>query len=142
MTVTEALQLARSQGVEVTLDGDDLVLKTEAAPPPRLLAILGRGEWDIVAVLRQREDESAVRSFGGSPTTSLHRHPVSALIAATASEQTTPSYGCSPETKGARSTEIVTRRRLGCSGPSRSLRVCTDRRDRAATPEAGSRQPL
>ena len=57
MTVTEALQLARSQGVEVTLDGDDLVLKAEAAPPPRLLAILGRGKWDIVAALRLREAE-------------------------------------------------------------------------------------
>ena len=57
MTVTEALQLARSQGVEVTLDGDDLVLKAEVAPPPRLLAILGRGKWDIVAALRLREAE-------------------------------------------------------------------------------------
>jgi hypothetical protein len=57
VTVTEALQLARSQGVEVTLDGDDLVLKAEAAPPPGLLAILGRGKWDIVAALRQREAE-------------------------------------------------------------------------------------
>ena len=57
MTVTEALQLARSQGVEVTLDGDDLVLKAEVAPPPRLLAIVGRGKWDIVAALRLREAE-------------------------------------------------------------------------------------
>jgi hypothetical protein len=75
VTVTEALELARSQGVEVTLDGDDLVLKAEAAPPPRLLAILGRGKWDIVAVLRQREDEkrrAIVRwiadNFASSPT--------------------------------------------------------------------------
>jgi hypothetical protein len=57
VTVTEALQLARSQGVEVTLDGDELVLKAEVAPPPRLLAILGRGKWDIVAALRLREAE-------------------------------------------------------------------------------------
>ena len=57
MTVTEALQLARSQGVEVTLDGDDLVLQAEAAPPPGLLARLGRGKWDIVAALRLREAE-------------------------------------------------------------------------------------
>jgi hypothetical protein len=57
VTVTEVLQLARSQGVEVTLDGEDLVLKAEVAPPPRLLAILGRGKWDIVAALRLREAE-------------------------------------------------------------------------------------
>jgi hypothetical protein len=57
VTVTEALELARSQGVEVTLDGDELVLKAEVAPPSRLLAILGRGKWDIVAALRLREAE-------------------------------------------------------------------------------------
>ena len=74
MTVTEALELARSQGVEVTLDGDDLVLKAEAAPPPRLLAILGRGKWDIVAALRLREAEERRRivqwvndNFASSP---------------------------------------------------------------------------
>jgi hypothetical protein len=61
LTVTEALELARSQGVEVTLDGDDLVLKAEAAPPPGLLAILGRGKWDIVAALRLREAEERRR---------------------------------------------------------------------------------
>jgi hypothetical protein len=59
--VTEALELARSQGVEVTLDGDDLVLKAEAAPTPGLLAILGRGKWDIVAALRLREAEERRR---------------------------------------------------------------------------------
>ena len=57
MTVTEALELARLHSVEVTLDGDDLVLKAEAAPPPRLLAILGRGKWEILAALRLREAE-------------------------------------------------------------------------------------
>jgi hypothetical protein len=61
VTVTEALQLARSQGVEVTLDGNDLVLRAEAAPPPGLLAILGRGKWDIVAALRLREAEERRR---------------------------------------------------------------------------------
>ena len=74
MTVTEALKLTRSQGVGVTLDGDDLVLKAEAAPSPRLLAILGRGKWDIVAALRLREAEERRRivqwvadNFSSSP---------------------------------------------------------------------------
>ena len=61
MTVTEALELAQSQGVEVTLDGDELVLEAEVAPPPGLLAILGRGKWDIVAALRLREAEERRR---------------------------------------------------------------------------------
>ena len=79
MTVTEALQLARSQGVEVTLDGDDLVLKAEVAPPPRLLAILGRGKWDIIAALRLREAEERRRivqwindHFTSSPGVCVH----------------------------------------------------------------------
>ena len=74
MTVTEALELARLQGVEVTLDGNDLVLKAEAAPPPGLLAILGRGKWDIVAALRMREADERRRivqwvndNFAASP---------------------------------------------------------------------------
>ena len=82
MTVTEALELARLQGVEVTLDGDDLVLKAEAAPPPGLLAILAAAEWDIVAALRLREAEE--RSPHRAVDDHFHpRHLASAPIAAT-----------------------------------------------------------
>jgi hypothetical protein len=75
VTVTESLELARLQGVEVTLDGDDLVLKAEAAPPPGLLAILGRGKWDIVAALRLRE--AIFRAFhrDGLPSPTSCRSP-------------------------------------------------------------------
>jgi hypothetical protein len=63
MTVDEALNLARSHGVEVRLNtaGNGLHLEAHAEPPPRLLAILGGGKWDIVAVLRQREAEERRR---------------------------------------------------------------------------------
>ena len=57
MTVEEALELARRHGVNVMLEGDSLHLEADAPPPNGLLAILGRGKWDIVAALRQREDE-------------------------------------------------------------------------------------
>ena len=57
MTVDDALKLARDYGVRVTLDGNDLALEAEAPPPPRILAILGRGKFDIIAVLRRREAE-------------------------------------------------------------------------------------
>ena len=57
MTVDDALALARSHGVRVTLDGGDLDLEADAPPPLRLLAILGCGKRDIVAALRLREDE-------------------------------------------------------------------------------------
>ena len=61
MTVDDALKLARDCGVRVTLDGNDLALEADAPPPPRLLAVIGRGKWDIVAVLRQREAEERRR---------------------------------------------------------------------------------
>ena len=61
MTVDDALALARSHGVRVTLDGNDLALEADAPPPPGLLAILGRGKWDIIAALRQREAEERRR---------------------------------------------------------------------------------
>jgi hypothetical protein len=107
VTVTEALELARSQGVEVTLDGDDLVLEAQAAPPPGLLAILGRGKWDIVPPCASARLRSAVASCSGSTTTSLHRHPASAPIAATGCDQRTLSFSCLSETIGARHTPHV-----------------------------------
>ncbi len=61
MTVDDALALARSHGVRVTLDGDDLALEADAPPPPGLLGMLGRGKWDIIAALRQREAEERRR---------------------------------------------------------------------------------
>jgi hypothetical protein len=57
VTVDDALKLARDCGVRVTLEGSDLALEADAPPPNGLLAILGRGKWDIVAALRLREAE-------------------------------------------------------------------------------------
>ena len=61
MTVEEALELARRHGVNVMLDGDSLHLEADAPPSNGLLAILGRGKWDIVAALRLREAEERRR---------------------------------------------------------------------------------
>ena len=61
MTVDEALALARSYGVKVTLEGNELQLEADAPPPPGVIAVLGRGKWDIVAVLRQRDAEERRR---------------------------------------------------------------------------------
>jgi hypothetical protein len=61
MTVEEALELARRHGVKVMLEGDSLHLEADAPPPNGLLAILGRGKWDIVAALRLREAEERRR---------------------------------------------------------------------------------
>jgi hypothetical protein len=61
VTVDDALKLARDYGVRVTLEGDDLALEAETPPPPGVVAILGRGKWDIVAALRLREAEERRR---------------------------------------------------------------------------------
>ena len=61
MTVEEALELAKRHGVNVMLDGDGLHLEADAPPPNGLLAILGRGKWDIVAALRLRQVEESRR---------------------------------------------------------------------------------
>jgi hypothetical protein len=76
MTVDEALRLARSYGVEVRLNdaGNGLHLEAVAPPPHGVLALLGRGKWDIVAALRQREADERRRivqwandNFAASP---------------------------------------------------------------------------
>jgi hypothetical protein len=110
VTVTEALELARLQGVEVTLDGNDLVLKAEAAPPPGLLAILGRGKWDIVSALRMREADERRRivqwvndNFAASP-------PGVCAHCGGGPRPEDPSSCCSSETTGARCTRIVMHR--------------------------------
>jgi len=52
MSAAEALAAARSVGVEVGIDGDDLVLKASGPPPPALLDLLARYKAAIVTLLR------------------------------------------------------------------------------------------
>jgi hypothetical protein len=59
--VDEALTLARSHGVRVTLDGNDLALDAEARPPEWLLVTLAGGKREIVAAPRLREAEERRR---------------------------------------------------------------------------------
>jgi hypothetical protein len=61
VTVDDALKLARDCGIRVRLEANDLALEADAPPPPSVLAIIGRGRWDIVAALRQREAEERRR---------------------------------------------------------------------------------
>ena len=60
MTVDEALELARSYGVEVRLKatGNGLNLEVDADPPQALMNVLKRAKWDIIAALRQQETEA------------------------------------------------------------------------------------
>jgi hypothetical protein len=52
MTAAEALKAARAAGVELALDGDDLVLNAASAPPAAVLDALSRHKAEIVVLLR------------------------------------------------------------------------------------------
>jgi hypothetical protein len=56
MSVAEALKAARAAGVEVGLDGDDLVLEAPAPPPAAVLDLLSRHKPGIVMLLRPGPD--------------------------------------------------------------------------------------
>ena len=51
MTAVEALRAARAAGVEIVLDGDDLVLEASSPLPERVLDPLSRNKAGIVALL-------------------------------------------------------------------------------------------
>ena len=56
MSAAEALRAARAAGIELALDGDDLVLRAASAPPAAMLDALSRHKPDIVALLRPGHD--------------------------------------------------------------------------------------
>ncbi|MGM4875784.1 hypothetical protein AB7645_31665 [Bradyrhizobium sp. 956_D2_N1_5] len=56
MSAVEALKTARAAGVELAVDGDDLVLSAAAAPTDTVLSELSRYKAEIVALLRPGRD--------------------------------------------------------------------------------------
>jgi len=52
MTATEALEQARIAGIQVRIDGDDLVLEASAPPPGEVLDLVARHKSDILVLLR------------------------------------------------------------------------------------------
>jgi hypothetical protein len=52
----EALKAARAAGVELSLDGDDMVLEAPAPPPTEILNLLSRHKPAIVMLLRPAQD--------------------------------------------------------------------------------------
>src|SRR5262249_46508001 len=56
MSAIAALKAARAAGVELALDGDDLVLKAASAPPAAVLDALSRHKAEIMVLLRPAED--------------------------------------------------------------------------------------
>lgn len=54
-TVDDVLRVAESAGVTVLVEGYDLVLEHEAAPPPNLVAMLRHYKPELVSALRMRQ---------------------------------------------------------------------------------------
>jgi hypothetical protein len=56
MSAAEILRKARSAGIDLRVEGDDLALHAQAPPPADLLQRLARYKPEIVALLRQGRD--------------------------------------------------------------------------------------
>jgi hypothetical protein len=56
MSASEVLKAARTAGIDVRLDGDDLLLQAEAPPPAPILDLLSRHKPEILALLRSGRD--------------------------------------------------------------------------------------
>jgi len=63
MSAVKALKAARAAGVELRLDGDDLVLEASWPPPAGVLDLLSRHKPVIVALLRPRRDGWTVEDW-------------------------------------------------------------------------------
>ena len=103
-TVDDVLRVAKSAGVIVLVEGYDLILEHEADPPPTWWQCSATTSGSSSARSACARPNSEASSRSGSTTTSLHRHPASAPIAATGRDQRTLSFCCSSETIAARCT--------------------------------------
>ena len=59
MNAATALMQARAAGVQVGIDGEDLVLEATAPPPRGVLDLLERHKANLLALLRRRADWAA-----------------------------------------------------------------------------------
>jgi hypothetical protein len=56
MTAADALRVARAAGIDIGIDGDDLVLEASSAPPDAVFDTLSRNKEGIIALLRPNGD--------------------------------------------------------------------------------------
>jgi hypothetical protein len=64
MNAAEALQAARDSGIQVKIDGTDLLLKASAPPPAAVLDLLSRHKAEVVALLRPAKDGWSAEDWG------------------------------------------------------------------------------
>jgi len=63
MNATKAVMEARTAGIQLDVEGDDLVLEASAPPPPAMLDLLSRHKAAIVLLLRPGVDSWAVEDW-------------------------------------------------------------------------------
>ena len=56
MSAVEALKAARAAGVQLGVDGDELVVEASVPPPAAVIALLSRHKAEVVVLLRPAED--------------------------------------------------------------------------------------
>jgi hypothetical protein len=95
MSAAEALGAARAAGIQLRIDGNDLVLKASVPPPAPVLNLLSRHKADVVRMLRPDEnswsaldwqvffDERAgIAEFdGGLPRPQAEAHALTCCVA-------------------------------------------------------------
>lgn len=63
MSPAAALKAARAAGIELGIDGDDVVLEASAPPPAAILGLLSRHKASIVTLLRLGRDSWSVEDW-------------------------------------------------------------------------------
>jgi hypothetical protein len=63
MSAAHAIRMARSAGVQIEVDGGDLVLRARSAPPPSILDGLSRYKPQIVALLQRASSTQQERAL-------------------------------------------------------------------------------
>jgi len=67
MSAAAALKAARDAGIELEIDGSDLVLKASARPPAAVLDLLSRHKAEVLAVLAAIAYESNENKLAAPP---------------------------------------------------------------------------
>jgi hypothetical protein len=64
MSAAEALRAARAAGIELEIDGEDLMLEAAVAPPVAVLDALSRHKAGVMALLRAPNDGWSAEEWG------------------------------------------------------------------------------
>ena len=75
MSATEVIKVARDAGIELAVDGDDLLLEGPAPPPATILDLLSRHKAEVLAALAASAHDNKLLART-PPSLSPNRHLV------------------------------------------------------------------